>query len=412
MAIATDIQILRDLAARYTELCASDDQREKRDLWRDHNSLLPTRPLIYVRAIPYDDEPALQRQDCVDPFYQHYESWFRLMFAHAATGDDYTFFPYVAVGAVHVLPPEGLWGVPFGRIPSTERKGSWMFDPPLKELSDIEKLVFPRHEIDEAATTAQHARLQEAIGELIPVIVDRQPAWNMWSADLSTHLAYLRGLEQTMWDMMDNPEWLHRLLAFMRDGILAAQAQAEAASDWRLCDHQNQAMPYARELPDPAADSAPVSRKQLWDFCASQETTLVSPPMFDEFMLQYQLPIMKNFGLVAYGCCEDLTEKIDVLRQIPNLRRIAVAPRANLRRCAEQISTEYIISWRPNPAETVSCGFDPEHIRKSTRKALEITKGQYIDITLKDVETVEGQPERLREWVKIVREVITESWDL
>jgi len=411
MTIATDILILRDLAMRYAEICASDEQRIKRDLWRDHNSLSPTRPPIYVRAIPSDDEPELRRQECTDPFFQHYESWFRLMLAHAGTGDDYTFFPYVTVDAVHVLPPEGLWGVPFGRIPSTERRGSWMFDPPLKELSDIKRLVFPRHEIDEAATAERHARLREAIGDLISVIVDRQPAWHMWSADLSTHLAYLRGLEQVMWDMTDNPDWLHRLLAFMRDGILAAQGQAETAGDWRLCDHQNQAMPYARELPDPSADLAPVARKQLWDFCASQETTLVSPPMFDEFMLQYQLPIMERFGLVAYGCCEDLTEKIGVLRQIPNLRRIAVAPRANLRRCAEQIGTDYVISWRPNPAETVSCGFDPDHIRKTTHEALEITRGQHIDITLKDVETVEGHPERLGEWVKIVREVISRYGD-
>jgi len=411
MTIIADVTILRDLAARYAELCASDEQRAKRDLWRDHNSLLPTSPPIYVRAIPYDDAPELQRRECADPFFQQYESWFRLMFAHAGTGDDYTFFPYVTVDAVHVLPPEGLWGVPFGRIPSTERRGSWMFDPPLKELSDIEKLVFPRHEIDETATAERHARLYDAIGDLIPVIVDRQPAWHMWSADLSTHLAYLRGFEQMMWDMVDNPEWLHRLLAFMRDGILAAQEQAEEAGDWRLCDHYNQAMPYARELSDPSADPAPVPRKQLWDFCASQETTLVSPPMFDEFMLQYQLPIVRQFGLAAYGCCEDLTEKIDVLRQIPNLRRIAVAPRANLRRCAEQIGTDYVISWRPNPAETVSCGFDPDHIRATTREALEVTRGQYIDITLKDIETVEGHPERLREWVRIVREVIAEFYE-
>ena len=404
MAIATDIQIIRDLAARYAELCASDEQREKRDLWRAHNSLVKTRPPIYVRAIPGDETPELQRQECIDPFFRQYERWFRLMFCHAATGDDYTFFPYVAVGAVYVPPPEGLWGVPFGRVPSTERHGSWMFNPPLKELSDIDRLVFPRHEIDEAATAERHARLQDAIGDLIPVIVDRQPAWHMWSADISTHLAHLRGLEQVMWDMVDNPEWLHRLLAFMRDGILAAHDQAERAGDWRLCDHQNQAMPYAWELPDPSSDLEPVTRRRLWVFCAAQEFTLVSPQMHEEFLLQYQLPIIEQFGLSAYGCCEDLSAKIDMLRQIPNLRRIAVAPRADLRRCAEQIGEDYVISWRPNPAETVSCGFDPAHIRKTTREALEVTRGQHIDITLKDVETVEGQPERLREWVRIVRE--------
>ncbi len=40
-----------------------------------------------------------------------------------------------------------------------------------------------------------------------------------------------------------------------------------------------------------------------------------------------------------------------MLRQFPNLRNIVVTPRADVRRCAEQIGTDYVISWRPNPAD-------------------------------------------------------------
>ena len=55
---------------------------------------------------------------------------------------------------------------------------------------------------------------------------------------------------------------------------------------------------------------------------------------------------------------EDLTNKIDMLRTIPNLRRIAVSPFANVRRCAEQIGTDYVMSYRPSPADMVSYGFN------------------------------------------------------
>jgi len=161
-------------------------------------------------------------------------------------------------------------------------------------------------------------------------------------------------------------------------------------------------------LPDPRANGPNVSRKQLWVFCASQETTEVSPAMWNEFILQYQLLIIAPYGLVAYGCCEDLTRKISYLRQIPNLRRIAVTPRANVRRSAEQIQRDYVFSYRPNPAEMVCCGFDPEHIRKVIQQAMEDAKGCCVDITLKDVQTVQGQTERLAEWVKVVRSVADE----
>ena len=59
--------------------------------------------------------------------------------------------------------------------------------------------------------------------------------------------------------------------------------------------------------------------------------------MLDAFILQYQIPGLKKFGLVALGCCEDVTRKIDGFRQIPNLRRIAVTPFADAAQCAEEI---------------------------------------------------------------------------
>jgi len=159
------------------------------------------------------------------------------------------------------------------------------------------------------------------------------------------------------------------------------------------------------ELPDPSPSPTPVARDKLWVFVAAQEYTLISPAMHDEFLLQYQLPIMSRFGLSAYGCCEDLTRKISMLRKVPNLRRIAVTPRADVAKCAEQIGTDCVLSWRPNPAQMLCCGYDPALIRKVIRDGMEASKGCHVDITLKDVETVQGKPANLRRWVKLVRSI-------
>jgi hypothetical protein len=254
------------------------------------------------------------------------------------------------------------------------------------------------------------ARVADAIGDLIAINLDRGPAYRMWSADLSTDLGYLRGIEHFMLDMLDNPAWLHRLLGFMSDGVLRTHAQAEAAGDWGLCAHQNQAMPYAQELPDPAANVNGVRRSQLWGYMAAQEFTAVSPAMHEEFLLRHQLPILREFGLTAYGCCEDLTEKIDMLRQIPNLRRIAVAPSADVARCAEQIGRDYVLSYRPSPADMVGYGYDPERIRAILTRDLRACCECHVDITLKDVETVQGDPERVRNWVTLTRQAIDAVW--
>jgi hypothetical protein len=130
--------------------------------------------------------------------------------------------------------------------------------------------------------------------------------------------------------------------------------------------------------------------------------------MHDEFLLQYQLPIIRQWGLAAYGCCENLTRKIGILRKIPNLRIIAVTPRADVRRCAEQIGGDYVLSWRPNPADMVSCQFHESFIRRTIREGLEACRGCHVHVHLKDIETVQGDTDRLRRWVNIVREVAEE----
>lgn len=408
----TDRDILRDLARRYLEICHTDAQQEKRQLWRRHNSLVRTTPLIYIRAFAWQEMPE-SKGLCQDPFFRRYEDFFRQSLFRYTFQDDFIFEPWVTVDAAWVTPP-GLWGLEWAWSERVDPRGSRVWDPPLKEPEDFAKMVQPHHIIDEGETARRAAKLDEAIGDILPICVDRAPAYRMWNGDISTTLAKLRGLDQLMWDMMDRPDWLHEVLAFMRDGILRTHEEAEQAGDWTLCAHQNQSMPYAEELPDPAASSGPVTRDKLWYFAASQETTLVGPRLFWEFMLQYQLPIMAKFGLTAYGCCEDLTHKIAWVKRIPNIRRISVALTADVRRCAEQIGTEYILSYRPSPTDMVGYDFNPERIRAILRRDLAacVEHGCHTDITLKDVETVQGDRERVRKWVEIARSVIDEfQWN-
>ena len=98
------------------------------------------------------------------------------------------------------------------------------------------------------------------------------------------------------------------------------------------------------------------------------------------------------------------------MRQIPNLRRIAITPFADAARCAEQIGTDYVLSYRPSPTEMVGYGFDESRIRRILKRDLEACKHCKVDITLKDVETVQHEPDRVRKWVEITRKVIDETF--
>ncbi len=396
---------IRDLARRYRDLASEPKQAERRAAWRAHQVLQRTRPLIYVRGYAWR-EMAESRVLCRDPELRAVENQLRQALFLDTCGDDSVVEPWVTIEAVRILPEGGFWGVPVPWTHSDQEDGAGVWDPPLKTEADLDRLQAPTHRIDETATAVRLATVQEALDGILPVHVRR--GWGMWSCDLSTELGRLRGIEQLMLDMADRPAWLHRLVGFMTDALVALHAQTAAAGDWTANEHTNQCQPYAAGLPDPGHPAAPVGMDRLWYFMASQEFTSVGPRQWEEFLFRYQERIARPFGLVAYGCCEDLTRKLPMLRRLPNLRRIAVSPFANVRACAEAIGTGHVVSYRPSPADMVAYGYDEARIGGILRRDLALLRHNHYDITLKDVETVQGDPERIVKWVALTRRIAEE----
>ena len=407
-----DVQILRGLAKQYMELAHKPVQEERRRLWSAHLSLKKTRvPVlatygmwnVWCREVFGD-----QAMRCEDPFYREHERFLRMEIYHDSIGDDYILEPWITQAATYPV-RQGIygecWGIEPDHLQPGVEGGAWKGRAFVKDWEEIRKLTPPRHRIEEQETALNVQRLRDALGDIIEVNVERRPVLSSFAGDISTTAASLRGLDQLMLDMYESPEQLHGLLAYLRDGVLANQQEAEDAGDYSLTSQTNQAMIYAEELEPPRANSGPRRRKDLWGFCAAQEFTLISPRFHDQFLFQYQMPIIEQFGLVHYGCCEDLTQKIGMLRQLKNLRSIAVTPRADVWKCAEQIGTDYVLSWRPNPADMVCTAWDEGRIRAILRDGLDACRGTIAHVHLKDVETVQGEPERLEGWTRIVREI-------
>jgi hypothetical protein len=380
---------------------------ERRELWRAHNSLERTRPLFIARfgkATFFQSEICSLK--CEDPFYREYEFQLRSMLYQNKINDDTVIEPWITVEAVQCGEGFGLnEQVEYGSM-TGEGVAAYKIIPPLVEMEDIEKLCVPRHEINYDETNRRADRMREAIGDILTVAVTYRPKFYAAAAHISYHLGMFLGMENLMLFLYDRPEWMRELIGRMSQGILKVQTEAENAEDTSLNSGINQSIPYSRELPDPAPNIRGAKRSQLWGFFAAEEFTLISPEMFDEFMLRYQLPIMEPYGLISYGCCEDLTRKIDLLRKVKNLRRIAVNSCADLSRCAEQIGQDYVLSWRPNPAEHVCAHFDPEAVAHDIKSGLKKLGDCHVDITLQNIQTVGGDPDRLVKWARTVRGIV------
>jgi hypothetical protein len=210
-----------------------------------------------------------------------------------------------------------------------------------------------------------------------------------------------------MLDMSDHPDELHRLMAFLRDGHLARLDFLERRGLLSLNNDGTYVgsggFGWSHELPR-ADYTGHVRPCDMWGFAESQETVGVSPTMFAEFVLPYQLPILERFGLNCYGCCEPLDARWRYVQHIPRLRRVSVSPWSNLASMAEKLGPDYVFSYKPAPSDLAMPSFDEERIRLGLREAFRLTRHCRVEAIMKDNHTIGRDPRRVTRWVQIACE--------
>ena len=271
-------------------------------------------------------------------------------------------------------------------------------------MDDLSQVKATPHEvIDPNPPLAR--KLTDLFGDVLPVHINRATIYPVWGGtDLSEAAARLLGLEELLYALYEQPDMVHRLMAIMRDAVIANITQGETAGDFSTAETQNYLVPaHSDDLPDPQAQRYDTQLSELCFFTHAQEFEAVSPAQHEEFVLEYQLPIARLFGKVNYGCCETLDTKMDILRRIPNLNKVSAGPRADVARYPEKVGAERIISWRPNAAPMVCDGFDPGRVRALLRDGLDKTRGCAVEVHLHEPMTVEGDLSRVSQWAAIAR---------
>lgn len=167
---------------------------------------------------------------------------------------------------------------------------------------------------------------------------------------------------------------------------------------------------FTDEFPAPGYDPVYVRPCDMWASAEAQEMALVSPEQHEEFVLAYERRLLAPFGLNGYGCCEDLSQKLDDVLTIPNIRRISISPFADVDICAEKLQGRAIFSWKPHPAHLVG-HFDPAQVRDYLRHTLDACRahGCVLEMILKDTHTCDHHPERFDQWAEIAWELAQED---
>jgi hypothetical protein len=405
MITSEERNVLRSLAERVADIASLPIMAERRELWKKHNSLQPSRPLILI--FPEGSWQELLPHSvlkCEDDKARGIEWNLRSRIYYYEHFQDDTVIEkeWIVPKAIH----NTGWGLSSRHIPSTEARGSWHFDPVIKEPSDLKKLKIPDISHDEEASKRSFTEAQELFGDILDI---KQKGVSHISFHLMNQYTDLRGLEEVMRDMYENPGMIHDAMSFLEEGhkhILKKYVDLNLLSLNNDSTYQNTGgNGYTDELPKPGFDPDRVRLCDMWGSAEAQELTLVSPKMHVEFSMQYEKRLLEPFSLTGYGCCEDLTKKLDDVFTIPNIRRISIAPSANVDACAEKLQDKYIFSWKPQPSHLVG-EFDTQFIRKYIQHTLDVTKNCVVEMVLKDTHTCQNHPERFDEWTRIARELI------
>ena len=405
---ATDRKVLCGLAKRVDEIAHRPEEEEKKQLWTAHNMLEGKRPMVL--CFPEDGWNELVPSDayrCSTASGRQWEQMLRRrIYHHEYIPDDTVIVDTIDIP--HCIVESGL-GVTAGMVyADSSRSGAGAFDPVIVEENDLEKLHPMTFSLDDKKTQETLGLAEELFGDILRV---RLRTWDWWRFEYSKPIAYLRGLGRMYLDMCDNPSMLHRICRILRESYENKIAFFEENRLFCPCNENEYCGSggtcWTEELPGEEADRAQLSSRDVWTYGESQELADVSPAMFEEFVLQYQAPLLARFGLSCYGCCEPLDGRWHLLKKyVPNLRRASVTPWADQETAAEECGRRIIFSRKPSPALLAMEEIDERQIREDIRKTLSAADGCNLEFIMKDTMTFRNQPQRLNTWTRIAKQEI------
>jgi hypothetical protein len=316
---------LRDLAKKQVEYASLPIMAERRRCWYAHNALRGTRPMLVMEMGTFQDS-VLPELQCTSRGARLIERQLVTWITNHELIDDDKVIPDVFIVPWQIQIKE--FGLDIKRTTAQDAQGralGYATDHPIQDLeADFAKLGPSEFAVDRDQTLAQKAFVEDVIGDILPVQIENVSL--RWFLTPSSKVVHLMGMERMLYALMDTPDLMCKLYAFIRDQILRAVAWMEQENLLTLNNGNHYvgagSYGFTDELPTAGHKAnGKVTAADLWLNVNSQETVGLSPQMYREFIYPTYRDIAQAFGMVYYGCCEpvhDIWE--DSISQLPHLR--------------------------------------------------------------------------------------------
>jgi hypothetical protein len=402
-----DKEILRELAKEKKEIGTLSIQGERFKLWNKLNKLQEVKPLVWITEVPWNEfrnEVEDLKLKCTDEFARGVEWTLRSElyqwkhFPGDMIVEDIVYSPLIIKTGNYGLEPDK-------RTMADGKDALYM--PLIKSEEDADKIKTPSMVFDQEQPEKYYQTFCEIFDGIMEV--KKRGIVHQWHAPWDMAVTWY-GVGQLYTDMMDRPELVHRTI---KNVMKAISELLDKQIELGLLDVGNGNYRVGSggpgicdELPSENRDGHKVQPEEIWGCSNAQIFSEVSPAMHEEFALQYDRPFLERFGLSYYGCCEPLHKKIGILRSIKNLRKISMSTWINIDEASQAMAKDYVFSFKPNPAHLAFDTFDEQLVRNYLTDLVKRTRNNIVEVILKDITTVRGDPSRLEKWAKIAKEVV------
>lgn len=410
---ARDLDVLRRLAEETAAIAALPVHKEKARLWQKLNDLESERPMVWINEICWhemnvDDELTLHTEH---PWAQEQERNLRRILYQ------WRHLPGDMIVDDFLTCPLAIHSTDFGIIedvdivstdPDTDIV-SRHFHIQIRDFEDLDKIKMPVVSHNKEATDLYYDAMCRTYAGIMPV--KKMGQTHIWFTPWD-YLIRWWGLEEAMLDLVERPDLVNAAVERMVDAWMVELDQFVEQNLLALDSNNTRigsgGYGYTSKLPGPDFDPGYVKPHNMWGCSNAQIFSEVSPSMHWEFAVKHDLRWLSRWGMTYYGCCEPLDSKIDVLRRIPNLRKISASPWCKTERLVKKVGADYVLSRKPNPAVFAGDDWDPAEARRQMVTFLEQAQGCHVELIMKDISTVRHKPQRLWEWETIAMEVVQE----
>ena len=410
--VQSEIDVLRSLAEEWARIASLPIQKTNALLWQKLNDLDSERPMVWINEIPWhemnhNEELTLR---CSNTWARSQEDFMRkTIYQWKHMPGDMVINPWLDCPlSIHSTDFGIVEDVDLALTDASNDVVSRHFNIQIRDMDDLEKIEMPRVTHNETATKIRMQLMEEIFGNILPV--RKQGQTHIWYTPWD-YLVRWWGVQEVMMDLMLRPEMVH---AFYERMVQAWMTELDQFVDLNLLSPDNDntrigsgGYGYTKQMPGGDFDSEWVKPHNMWGCSNAQVFSEVSPEMHWEFAIEHDLKWLQRWNMTYYGCCEPLAGKGQLLKRIPNLRKVSFSPWNNTRKGINELGNDYVISRKPSPSIFATSKFDHNQARKEIREFLEEAGGNcHIEFIMKDISTVKYDPKRLWEWESICMEEV------